>query len=89
MSSEQGLAELFPGVPYSEGTTEGGLERLYRVASWEWLGEDGTGVPWDLDSTRRLLVGLLKREGGAMFVGGQLSLAFFPPFRMDHVAHSF
>ena len=80
MSSINELSALFPGAPYPDTVCEGGLDRVFRLASWEWVGQDGHGLEWDEGRARKLLVGLLRREGGVMFVGGELSPpSFFMP----------
>lgn len=56
------------------------MDRLFRIASWEWVGEDGAAVGWE---GRRFLVDALRRAGGLFFVGGQSSFSF-----LSFLAHS-
>jgi len=76
------LEHAYPGYFFHDGTCGGGLERLYKIASWEWVGADGKGTPWD---GRRFAVDVLKRQGGILLVGGELALSLpslpsFPSF---------
>lgn len=68
---------VYPDSWWAENSCPGGLDRLYRIASWEWAGADGSVVPFD---ARGFVVDVLRREGGILLVGGELGRLFpYPP----------
>ncbi|KAL7409848.1 hypothetical protein BDY24DRAFT_402044 [Mrakia frigida] len=74
IDSLSSLAALYPGVGFSNASCGGGLDRLFRIASWEWVGEDGAAVGWE---GRRFLVDALRRAGGLFFVGDSITRMHF------------
>lgn len=69
--TQNDMSSLMPGMKYTHQTCEGGLARLYKIASWEWLGQDGSRLEFD---AKRFLVDLLRRQAGLFFIGGEFFL---------------
>ncbi|KAL7415047.1 hypothetical protein BDY24DRAFT_383536 [Mrakia frigida] len=68
------LNDAYPGYFFHDGTCGGGLERLYKIASWEWVGKDRKRTEWD---GRRFVLDALRREGGVMLVGDSITLMHY------------
>ncbi|KAL7413452.1 hypothetical protein BDY24DRAFT_55399 [Mrakia frigida] len=76
--------DLFARFPGSEGKISNrscagkpggdGWERLFEVASWDWVDESGRKMGWD---ARAFVVQCLRREGGVLLVGDSLTLQHY------------